>query len=128
MYNKLCMMVSLFQCISLTGRQTLPDSRSPWGGSCTVPIRTAPHCSPSAGYPDTCVHSVPAHKQHNTRCVLQAAGLGIMSNRHTCPNASTFSVGMNMSGFTFCRYHLNDLQLNLFLKVSRSVRSPISRP
>jgi hypothetical protein len=39
----------------------------------------------------------------------------------------TFSVGMNMPGYTFCRYHLKGLQFSLFLKLRRSVRSPMSR-
>jgi hypothetical protein len=36
--------------------------------------------------------------------------------KHTCPNALTFSVGMNMPGYTFCRYHLKGLHFSLFLK------------
>jgi hypothetical protein len=55
--------------------------------------------------------------QYNTGHLPQADTDTTPPNKRTCPNALTFSVGMNMPGYTFCRYHLKGLQFSLFLKL-----------
>lgn len=129
--HSISMTPSFYQaCIETGMSQTegnWPDLRLPSGDSCTAPAHTAPHWYLSEGCRDTSGGSVPAHKQHNAGCLLEA-DMGTKPNTRTCPNASTFSVGMNMPGYTFCKYHLNGLHFSRFLRFTRSVRSPMSRP
>jgi hypothetical protein len=115
-----------------TDRQTdrnWPDSRPPSGDSRTAPTHTAPHCPLSAGCQNNFDGSGPAQKQYNsTVCYrLEWALSHTHTHTRTCPKAWTFSVGMNMSGYTFSRYHLNGLHFSCVLRFRRSDRSPMSR-
>jgi hypothetical protein len=126
MYNGLDTMITVY--FNALYQHSWPDLKSPWGDSCRAPVHIAPQCSPSEGCPNTCDCFAPANNkiQYNTGHLLQV-DMNTTPNKRTCPNNWTFSVGMNMPGCTFCRYHLKGLQFSLFLKLWRSVRSPMSR-